>query len=124
LKGSGRSVVGVIGDGDYLMGVTALWTASRMRLPLMMVVCNNRSYFNDEMHQERVAIHRGRPKENRWIGQRLDDPPADIAGMARAQGFEADGPVETVEQLTQAFARGARILAEGGRYLVDVRISS
>jgi thiamine pyrophosphate-dependent acetolactate synthase large subunit-like protein len=124
LKDSGRPVVGIIGDGDYLMGVTALWTASRMRLPLMMVICNNRSYFNDEMHQERVAIHRDRPKENRWIGQRLDDPPADLAGMARAQGFEADGPVETRDALAAAFARGAKIIAEGGRYLVDVRIKS
>ena len=30
LKDSGRLTIGVIGDGDYLMGVNALWTASRM----------------------------------------------------------------------------------------------
>ena len=68
LKDSERLMVSVVGDGDYLMGVNALWTASRMRLPLIIVVANNRSYFNDELHQERVAIARDRPPENRWIG--------------------------------------------------------
>ncbi|MET0744379.1 MAG: thiamine pyrophosphate-binding protein, partial [Microvirga sp.] len=50
LRDSGRLVVGVIGDGDYLMGVNALWTAAHMRIPLLLVVANNRSYFNDEVH--------------------------------------------------------------------------
>lgn len=48
LKDSGRLPVAVMGDGDYLMGVNALWTASHMDLPLMVVVANNRTYFNDE----------------------------------------------------------------------------
>ncbi len=44
-----------IGDGDFLMGGTALWTAVHGKIPLLMVVANNRSYFNDELHQQRVA---------------------------------------------------------------------
>ena len=55
LKGSGRVPVAVMGDGDFLMGVTALWTAVHYRIPGLMVIANNRSFFNDEMHQERVA---------------------------------------------------------------------
>jgi len=62
------------------MGATALWTAARHRLPLLVVVANNRSYFNDEVHQHRVALRRGRPVENRWVGQRLDDPAPDWPG--------------------------------------------
>ena len=38
LKGSGRLPVAICGDGDYLMGVTALWTAAHYRLPLLMVM--------------------------------------------------------------------------------------
>ena len=38
LKGSGRLTVGVIGDGDYLMGVNALWTAAHFDIPVMIVV--------------------------------------------------------------------------------------
>ena len=72
-EGDDRKVVAVIGDGDYLMGVTAFWTAAHARLPLLVIVVNNRSFFNDELHQERVARERGRPVENRWIGQRIDD---------------------------------------------------
>src|SRR5439155_19018880 len=68
-SGSDRLPVAVLGDGDFLMGVTALWTAVRNSIPLLLVVANNRSFFNDELHQERVALQRGRPPENRWIGQ-------------------------------------------------------
>jgi thiamine pyrophosphate-dependent acetolactate synthase large subunit-like protein len=51
LKGSGRIPVAILGDGDFLMGVTALWTATHYRLPCLFLVANNRSFYNDEMHQ-------------------------------------------------------------------------
>jgi thiamine pyrophosphate-dependent acetolactate synthase large subunit-like protein len=54
LAGSGRLPVAVLGDGDFLMGASALWTAAHYRLPVLVVVANNRSFFNDEVHQERV----------------------------------------------------------------------
>ena len=122
LRDSKRLVIGVVGDGDYSMGVNALWTASSLRLPLMMVVANNRSYFNDEVHQERMAKQRGRPVENKWIGQRLQDPELDLSGLARAQGFEASGPVRSVAELRAALEKGAATVAGGGRFLVDASI--
>jgi thiamine pyrophosphate-dependent acetolactate synthase large subunit-like protein len=119
LKDSGRLTIGVLGDGDYLMGVNALWTAAHLEIPVMIVVADNRSYFNDEMHQERVAEMRGRPAQNRWIGQRIDDPRIDLVAMARAQGFEAEAPVATTEALAKALKRGAEIVRRGGRYFID-----
>jgi benzoylformate decarboxylase len=119
LKDTGRLTIGVIGDGDYLMGVNALWTAAHFEIPLMIVVADNRSYFNDEMHQERVAQMRSRPAQNRWIGQRIDDPRVDLVAMARAQGFEGEEPVSTTEALAKALKRGAEIVAKGGRYFID-----
>jgi len=119
LKGSGRMTIGVLGDGDYLMGCNALWTATHMDIPLMVVIADNRSYYNDEMHQERVAVMRSRPVQNRWIGQRLDDPPVDLIAMARAQGFDGEAPVSTSEELMAALERGARVVAKGGRYVID-----
>jgi benzoylformate decarboxylase len=119
LKDSGRLTIGVLGDGDYLMGVSALWTASHFEIPVMIVVADNRSYFNDEMHQERVAQMRGRPAQNRWIGQRIDDPRVDLVAMARAQGFDSEEPVSTVEALAKALKRGAEVVAKGGRYFID-----
>ena len=89
LKGTGRLAVALMGDGDFLMGNTAVWTAAHYGSPCLMVVCNNRSFYNDERHQGRMAEARGRPVENRWIGQRIADPDIDIAGMARMQGAAA-----------------------------------
>jgi benzoylformate decarboxylase len=119
LKDTDRLTIGVLGDGDYLMGVSALWTASHFEIPVMIVVADNRSYFNDEMHQERVAQMRSRPAQNRWIGQRIDDPRVDLVAMARAQGFASEEAVSTVEALAKALKRGAEIVANGGRYFID-----
>ncbi|MGH8733262.1 MAG: thiamine pyrophosphate-binding protein, partial [Burkholderiales bacterium] len=47
LQKSNRMVVGIMGDGDYLMGVTALWTATHYKLPCLILVANNRSFYND-----------------------------------------------------------------------------
>ncbi|MGE5217732.1 MAG: thiamine pyrophosphate-binding protein [Chloroflexota bacterium] len=119
LKDSGRLPIGIIGDGDYLMGANALWSASHFEIPVMIVVADNRSYYNDEMHQERVAQMRNRPTQNRWIGQQIDQPRVDLVAMARAQGFESEAPVSTSEALAKALKKGAEIVAKGGRYFID-----
>jgi thiamine pyrophosphate-dependent acetolactate synthase large subunit-like protein len=53
LSGRGRHAISMLGDGDFCMGATALWTAVRHRIPLLILVNNNRSYFNDELHRRR-----------------------------------------------------------------------
>src|SRR5207244_845936 len=106
LKDSGRIVAGILGDGDFLMGVTALWTAAHYRIPCLVIVANNRSFFNDELHQERVARERSRPVENRWIGQRISEPDIDLAAMARAQGALGIGPVTEAHELLPANCTG------------------
>ena len=120
LKGSGRLPVAVCGDGDYMMGVTALWTAVHYKIPLLMVVANNRSFFNDELHQERVARMRNRPVENRWVGQRISEPDIDIAAMARAQGAQGFGPVKSADDLSPTFAKAIAAVDAGQVAVVDV----
>jgi thiamine pyrophosphate-dependent acetolactate synthase large subunit-like protein len=122
LQGSGRLPVAVCGDGDFLMGVTALWTAAHYRIPLLMVVANNRSFFNDELHQERVARIRGRPVENRWVGQRIADPDIDIAAMARAQGAQGFGPVTAIADLAATFEQAIAAVEAGSVAVVDVLV--
>jgi thiamine pyrophosphate-dependent acetolactate synthase large subunit-like protein len=122
LKGSARMPVSILGDGDYLMGATAFWTAANVRVPLLAVVCNNRSFFNDEVHQERVAKTRGRPVENRWIGQRIDDPAPDIGMIARAQGLHGIGPVTDAAGLPQALQEAVDAVAQGRAVVVDVHV--
>jgi thiamine pyrophosphate-dependent acetolactate synthase large subunit-like protein len=122
LKDEGRLAIGLLGDGDFLMGVTAVWTAVHYRIPCLMVVCNNRSYFNDELHQEKVAVARGRPPENRWIGQRIDEPDIDIAAMGRAQGAVAIGPVKHPGEVQAALDEGVKVVRAGGVCVIDMRV--
>jgi thiamine pyrophosphate-dependent acetolactate synthase large subunit-like protein len=122
LKDTKRMVVGIMGDGDFLMGVTAVWTATHYRVPCLMLIANNRSFYNDELHQERVARERGRPVENKWIGQRIDEPDIDLAAMARAQGAVGIGPVTQLNELRSAVKQAIDHVKAGKVCVVDVRV--
>lgn len=122
LKGSGRLPVAVLGDGDTMMSVSALWTAAHYELPFLAIVSNNRSFYNDEIHQERVARTRGRPVENKWIGQKIGDPDIDIAAIARAQGLIGIGPVSTTDELVTAVREGLAAVKSGGSVVIDARV--
>lgn len=122
LHNTGRIVVGVLGDGDFLQGATALWTAAHYSIPCLFIVSNNRSNFNDEVHQETVAKTRGRPVENRWVGQRIDDPAVDLAAIARAQGVDAIGPVQTLSELRDAVNKGLDAVKSGKPFFIDARV--
>lgn len=124
LRGSGRLPVAICGDGDFLMGVTALWTAAHYRIPLLIVVANNTSFYNDEVHQERVARMRDRPVENKWIGQRMADPEIDLAQMARAQGALGIGPVRDQQALAAAYEEAIAAVEAGGVAVIDVRVAT
>ena len=122
LKGTGRVAIGLVGDGDFLMGNTAIWTAAHYQIPCLIIVCNNRSFYNDERHQGRMAANRGRPEENRWIGQRIDDPPVDIAAMARSQGALGIGPIEKPEDVLPAVQQGITAARAGTPCVIDMRV--
>ena len=122
LSDKDRLVVGIMGDGEFIGASSALWTAAHYKIPLLIVVANNRSYFTDEIQQEQVAQERKRPVVNRWIGQRIDNPPVDIAGLARDMGVAAEGPVARVADLDAALARGLATVEAGHPCLVDVLV--
>jgi thiamine pyrophosphate-dependent acetolactate synthase large subunit-like protein len=119
-KDSGRLCVGIMGDGDFLMTSNALWTAAKYEIPLLVVVLNNRSYYNDEEHQERMAKWRQRPVENKGIGIRIEEPAPDLAAIARALGVEGFGPVTEPEQLGAVLDKAIGIVQEGKPAVVDV----
>jgi thiamine pyrophosphate-dependent acetolactate synthase large subunit-like protein len=123
LRGSGRLPVAILGDGDYVMGLTAIWTAASRRVPLLIVVANNQSFFNDELHQERVARQRGRPIENRSVGLRMSDPPFNLALLAEGQGATGFGPVTTEAELDHALAEASNQVLAGGTCVIDVRVA-
>ena len=122
LKDSGRLVLSIVGDGDFMMACNAYWTAAHMEIPMIVVVANNRSYYNDVAHQERMAVVRDRPVENKFIGQEMDHPPIDIVAIAKAQGLLGEGPVETAKDLAAALLRAEAAARAGKAYVIDARV--
>jgi acetolactate synthase-1/2/3 large subunit len=118
---SGRLVVDLQPDGDLMYDLGALWIAAYHRIPLLVVMFNNRAYYNDWEHQERIARHRGTAVDRTYIGMEIDKPAPDFAAAARALGWEAEGPVTDADGIRAAVVRAARIVSEERRpALVDV----
>ena len=93
-----------------------------LQAALPVLIANNRSFYNDEMHQERVAKARGRPVENKWIGQRIDEPDIDLAMMARAQGAIGIGPIKNLTDLKPAMQEAIGKVKAGAVCVVDIRV--
>jgi thiamine pyrophosphate-dependent acetolactate synthase large subunit-like protein len=119
----GRHTVSVLGDGDFLMGASAVWSAVRAQVPLLILINNNRSYFNDELHQETVARRRNRPVSNRWIGQSIASPEVDIAALSTSYGAVGIGPVKGPAQLEIAIKQGVEALMAGKVAVIDIHVN-
>jgi acetolactate synthase I/II/III large subunit len=120
-KGTGRLVVDLQPDGDLMFDVGALWVAAAYELPLLTVMFNNRAYYNDWEHQERLARQRGTPVERASIGMAISEPEPDFAAIAKGFGWWAEGPITDPAQVRDAVQRAAdHVLATGTPALVDV----
>jgi thiamine pyrophosphate-dependent acetolactate synthase large subunit-like protein len=120
-RDSGRLVVDLQPDGDLMYDLGALWIAAYHRIPILVLMFNNRAYYNDWEHQERIARLRGTPVERSYIGMEIDKPAPDFAAAARALGWESEGPITSPEDIRAAVERAARTVSEERRpALVDV----
>jgi acetolactate synthase I/II/III large subunit len=119
-KGSGKFCVDLQPDGCLLFTVSSLWTAVHHKIPLLIIVCSNRSYFNDEEHQERIAVVRNRPVENKTIGIRIEEPEVDFGAMARTYGCWGAGPITEPKDLIKTLREAVKVVKEGKPALVDV----
>jgi len=118
----GKVAIAIIGDGDLVMAANAIWTAVHYRLPLLVVVNNNSSFYNDELHQYMIAGIRGREPDNAWIGTRYEDPNVDFAVVARGYGASAMGPIEDPNELDRAMSWAVEEVRSGRVAVVDVRV--
>lgn len=107
----GRMAVAGIGDGGFMMSLTELDTAVRLKLPMVAVVYNDNAY-GAEVHH---FVHEGASMET------VEFPETDIAAVAR--GFGCTGvTVRSVRDL-----EGVRDWLEGERttpLVIDAKISS
>jgi acetolactate synthase-1/2/3 large subunit len=120
-RDAGRLVVDLQPDGDLMFDLGALWVAAHHGIPMLVVMFNNRSYYNDWQHQEGIALARGTPLEGAGKGLEIDRPAPDFAGVARSLGWHAEGPIEDPEGLHKAVARATEVVVTERRpSLVDV----
>jgi benzoylformate decarboxylase/acetolactate synthase-1/2/3 large subunit len=120
-KGTGRLVVDLQPDGDLMFDPGALWVAAKYELPLLVVMFNNRAYYNDWEHQERLARQRGTPVGRARIGMEIDGPAPDFAALARSFGWWAEGPLDDPSAVGAVVRRAAdHVVATGRPGLVDV----
>jgi acetolactate synthase-1/2/3 large subunit len=120
-KGTGRLVVDLQPDGDLMFDAGSLWVASHYELPLLVVMFNNRAYYNDWEHQERLARQRGTPLERANIGMEIDNPAPDFATLARSFSWHAEGPITDPAYISAAVQRAAEYVQSTGKpALVDV----
>ena len=110
----------VLGDGDFLMNASALWTGVKHGVPLLVVILNNRSFYNDEVHQETVANERGRPPENKHVGIVMDGPAIDISGVARSFGAWSPGLLSGAGAIKAALPDAMKVLDRGGTAVLEI----
>lgn len=116
----GRLVVDIQADGDALYTPAALWTIAHERLPILIVMDNNRAYQNSVEHADLVANARGRSLANAHVGTAITDPDVDFATLARAFGIHGWGPVTETERLEGALREALEVVDSGRPALVDV----
>lgn len=120
-RDSGKIVVDIQSDGDLLFTPGALWTLAHHRLSALIVMFNNRSYYNSEEHQINTALYRGRNVKRTAIGTQIVDPPVDFAALAQSMGIAGIGPIERVADMAPALEEALAIVkGERRSVLVDV----
>ena len=114
-----RLVVDLQPDGDLMFDAGAMWVAAKHHIPLLVVMYNNRAYYNDWEHQIRMAKLRGTPVERAHIGMDMDEPAPDFATMARSMGWYAEGPIDDPGKVAAALERAIAKVKAGQPALLD-----
>jgi benzoylformate decarboxylase len=111
-----RRVVACLGDGSCMFGIQGLWTLAKYRVPLLVVIFNNRAYMAVKNQfrgsEEKIRVAAG-------LGAELVGPDLNFAKLADSFGIFGQR-VEEPEQIEPAFRRA---LEQSGPAVVDVVIS-
>jgi thiamine pyrophosphate-dependent acetolactate synthase large subunit-like protein len=120
-KGSDKICVDIQSDGDLLMTSSALYTAAHHKIPLLIVMHNNQSFYNSEQHNILIAKFRKRPVKLAGIGTHVDNPPVNFKMVAEGFGLYGDGPIVRPEDLRPALQKALAVVKEKKQpALVDV----
>ena len=118
-KKAGRLVVDLQPDGDLMFDAGALWVAAKYEIPILIVMYNNRAYYNDWEHQIRMARLRGTDEAKAHIGMDLFGPEPDFGALARSMGVYGEGPIEDPKDVAAALKRAIAVVKSGKPALID-----
>ncbi|PWT81258.1 MAG: hypothetical protein C5B44_04085 [Acidobacteria bacterium] len=116
-----NQVASLQGDGGFLFGQSdSLWSMSRYDVPIITVVCNNRSY--DEPRNN-IMMKGGRSRqENKDMICYLGSPDVEFTHLASAFGIKGE-KVTNPSDLKPALQRAIKTTRDGRPYLLDVLVA-
>lgn len=107
-------------DGDLLYAPGVLWTAAYHKIPLLFLMHNNRGYYQEVMHLQRMASLHKRRVHTAWVGNIIDNPAIDFAKLAQSHGVWAEGPISDAKLIGSALQRALKVVKSGAPALVNV----
>ena len=113
-RGTGKVCISIQNDGDLLYTPGSLWTAAHHGISMLIVMFNNRSYYQDVGHQLAITRMRQRALDNVGVGVSLEGPATDFATLAKSFAIYGEGPILNPEEIRPALERGLRVVKEKG----------
>ena len=117
-RGTDKVCVSIQNDGDLLYTAGSLYTLAHHDIPMLVVMFNNRSYYQDVGHQTAVSSNRERSVETVGIGVNLDGPSTDFATLAQSFGLAGIGPILDAADIGPALKKGLEIVKNERRTAV------
>lgn len=118
----GRLAINIQNDGDFMYANGAIWTAVYHKIPMLVIMNNNKAYHQETMHVQRVANWRSRGIDRAYIGTEITNPDIRYAEIARAMGAEGIDQITDPNDLAPAIRRGIEIVKAGGVALIDTHM--
>jgi thiamine pyrophosphate-dependent acetolactate synthase large subunit-like protein len=107
-------------DGDLMYAPGVLWTAAHHKIPILMLMHNNRAYHQEVMHLQKMAALHNRRMDTAGIGTVIENPNIDFAKLAQSQGVWSEGPIIDAAKIGAALSRALAVVKKGEPALVDV----
>ena len=118
--GDKRLCISIQGDGDFLMGPGAMWTAAHHRIPLLMIIHNNRAWYQETMAVQLMGGRRDRHPDRGRIGTEIVDPNINYAKIAEGFGVHAEPQITQPGEIGPALARALKVVKSGYPALLDI----
>ena len=119
-RDKGIVTVSIEGDGDLMYAPGVLWTAAHHKIPLLMIMHNNRAYHQEVMHLQKMAGLHNRRMDQASIGTTIENPNIDFAKLAQSMGVFAEGPITNPSAVAPALSKALAVVKRGEPALVDV----